>query len=94
MVTVEVHIQDGKKFEKHLYVCPEFPSYDDMVAISNRERIKATDFEHTFRNSSHTFYWGRFVVSGGKSGQVMTGRRGLGFFVRCENKPTYEELLR
>lgn len=94
MVTVTTFIQDGKRFETHKHTLPHFPNYKDMMVFCKRDRIKATDFEHQYKNKQGTFYVGKYVVSGGKSGQVSTGRRGVKFFVRCENKPQYEDWVR
>lgn len=94
-VTVTNYIQDGPNVIKRVHELNHFPSFDDMAVFCKRDAIFATDFEHISRSADGTFYVGRFLVPGGTSGSGShQKRRGLRFLVRCDEKPTYEELVR
>lgn len=93
--TITIYVEDGSRFEKYVHKQTHFPNYNEMMAYCKEHNIKAVDFEHTYRSRNRTFYVGRFVLSGGTSGAVKAGRRrGLGFAVRCNGIPTWEEWIR
>ena len=93
-VTVVNWVFDNGEVKKKVHELNHFPSYNDMLVFCKRDGIKAVDFVHDSKSDDGTFYVGRFLAVGNKPAPTNKGKRGLKFFVRCSEKPTYEDLVR
>ena len=91
MVTVTTYREVRKnQVQEFHHKLEQFPNYADMKSICEEDEIRADDFCHIHKSEDGMFYVGAFLANSTTKGK----HRGLRFFIRCDEKPTYKELAR